>query len=534
MRTRWFTILLLLAIALGLALRAQDLGRESLWADEVNQFWGLDKPFGSFLADRWTLLDPPLNDVIAWGWNAVVRAWAPTHATDEAVIRTPVVVFGVAAIAAAALVARAAFGPVAGVVAAFVLATNPYHVRYSQEARMHALVPLLAMVAMLFLVRTLARGRSRDALWFGVLSAVAVYAHYFALLPLAAATVATLVLWARTREARLRVLLRGELIGLALCVPYLAAQVMYAGVSHHGYRPWLKKLGPPTYDTLLQTGRVYVGHSLDAVIATAPLAAIDGVILAAAIAALALLLVLGTAVTRADEPVHLRAHLLAIVVGAFGAVFLVSQVRPVFHARYMLATFPALLLLLVRARPVWLVALGALFPIALGTLVAPRYHALMLKPDYREAAAVLLHTLQPGDVVTADFLDRRPLQHYARLAASRESPVVQAIDRSWDYTRTPADILEIWKQAIAAGRDVYEIDVLRVSFRLTAEALARRLETPHDAARELVFESRPLPYIRIWRRDTLPSDFSMDLASPSKRGRGPRESCTLVERRTNA
>jgi len=311
----------------------------------------------------------------------------------------------------------------------------------------------------------------------------------------------------------LRALLRGELVGLALCVPFIAAQMLYAGTSHHGYRPWLKKLGPPSFDTLRQTGRMYVGHGLDAVIAAAPLAAWDGALLTAAIGALALLLALGVTANRADEPAHLRAHLLAIVVGTFGAVFLVSQLRPVFHPRYMLATFPALLLLLVRARPVSLVALLALFPIALGTLVEPRYHALMLKPDYRAAAAVLTGTLQAGDVVAAEFLDARPLQHYARLAASRESPAVRALERSWDHARTPADTLEIWKRAITTGRHVYEIDVLRGTQRITADALARRVAGSSDTGRELVFESRPLPYIRIWRRDSLPSDFAMDLAA---------------------
>ncbi len=501
MRARWFTALLVLAAALGLALRMQDVGRESLWYDEVYQFWWTQQPLRPFLIQRWTMIDPPLNDVIAWGWNGATRRWAPAHATDEAAIRAPAVAFGAATVVVAGLTARAAFGPTAGIVGAFLLATNPYHLRYSQEARMYALTTLLATVAMLFLVRTLDRGRARDATGFGVFAAAAVYAHYFALVPLALASATTYALARRDGSERVRALLRGELLGLALSAPYVAAQAVLSIVNHHGRRAWLKKLGPPTLGTIVRTARLYATDNLGRLVA-AHASPADVLLVGGAPLALALLLLLGIAARRPDEPRHLRPHLLAIAFGSLAAVLLVSELRPIFHPRYLLCTFPALLLLLVRARPARLVAAIALVPIACGTLVEPRDHERMLKPDYRDAAAALVRMFEPGDAVDVHDLDERPLWHYARLATAADSPVVTAITHG-GRSDTRSEAAEArWRRTIAAGRRIFEVDVSLPPG--TSGAGPRRQVASPAEGRRLVFESEPLPYIRLWARDALP------------------------------
>jgi len=86
--------------------------------DELTQLEFTDQPLRSFLSDRWQRADPPLNDVIAWAWNAGLRRWAPRRASDEAAVRAPAVLFGVLAIPAMGLAASAAFGRGPGAVAA--------------------------------------------------------------------------------------------------------------------------------------------------------------------------------------------------------------------------------------------------------------------------------------------------------------------------------------------------------------------------------------------------------------------------------
>src|SRR5439155_5893067 len=181
----YFAVVLVIATTLGLFLRLQDLGTESFWSDELTQLEWTDQPLGAFLSQRWERADPPLNELVAWGWNNGLRRWAPRLAANEAAVRAPVVLFGVLAIPAVGFAAASAFGLLPGALAALLLATNPHHVRYSQEARMYPLTVLLSTVAVIFLVRTLRDGRRRDALAFGACAAAASYAHFYAFLPLA-------------------------------------------------------------------------------------------------------------------------------------------------------------------------------------------------------------------------------------------------------------------------------------------------------------------------------------------------------------
>src|SRR4030095_2340075 len=112
-------------------------------------------PLFKFLRDTFERVAPPLSELIGYAWNNALRALVPSLASDEVALRLPVVAFGVATIPVVAVATRASFGSVAGVVAAFLLAANPYHVHYSQEARHYALHVLVVALALAVLVRFL-------------------------------------------------------------------------------------------------------------------------------------------------------------------------------------------------------------------------------------------------------------------------------------------------------------------------------------------------------------------------------------------
>jgi mannosyltransferase len=77
-------------------------------------------------------------------------------------------------------------GRAVGVLAAALLALNPFHVWYSQEARMYTLLFLLALGVGYFFQQVLSRGRRHNWVGLGIVSGLAYVTHYFALLlPLA-------------------------------------------------------------------------------------------------------------------------------------------------------------------------------------------------------------------------------------------------------------------------------------------------------------------------------------------------------------
>lgn len=69
-----------------------------------------------------------------------------------------------------------------GFLAAVLLALNPFHVWYSQEARMYTLLFSLALGVGYFFERVMARGKQRNWVGLAIVSSLAYVTHYFSLL----------------------------------------------------------------------------------------------------------------------------------------------------------------------------------------------------------------------------------------------------------------------------------------------------------------------------------------------------------------
>jgi hypothetical protein len=113
---------------------------------------------------------------------------------SEAALRLPAFLFGIASIAAIALMLKELGMARAGVIAAFLLSIHPWHIRYASEARGYALVLCFLPLLVVCLLRALRSGAWRwwsavGALQFGLL-----YAYPASLYPVAATNAVTLLL----------------------------------------------------------------------------------------------------------------------------------------------------------------------------------------------------------------------------------------------------------------------------------------------------------------------------------------------------
>jgi MFS family permease len=169
-------------------------------------------------------ISPPLYFVLAW-------ICAQFGSASE-LIRLPALIAGLASIPLAFLLARRLFGTSAGLVAAALMALNPFMVYYSTEARSYSLAIAFLLGSTLAMLIAAER---RSIGWWGVyaaLVALAMYAHYTALFVLAAQLL--WLLWARP----------------AARVPALLATVAAALV----YLPWapgaIDDARSPTVDVL--------------------------------------------------------------------------------------------------------------------------------------------------------------------------------------------------------------------------------------------------------------------------------------------
>ena len=133
---------------LALILRLINLN-QSLWLDEAVQ---AITSRGSFLGIFQELkgdFHPPLYHLLIWGWVHL-------FGSSEIILRLPSVIFGVATVFVVCLIAQEIFpkkGFKLAELSALFLATAPFHIYYSQEARNYALTAFLASLSMYYFIR---------------------------------------------------------------------------------------------------------------------------------------------------------------------------------------------------------------------------------------------------------------------------------------------------------------------------------------------------------------------------------------------
>jgi mannosyltransferase len=185
-----YLVVLVALVLLGMALRLYGLDADSMWTDEI------------FTAERAQLDLPTLFSRLASGEGRGIQLpllYVIAHfsvaslGTSEFVLRFGSMLVGSLSILLIYKLGEMLWSRDVGLAGAFLLAINPYHVQYSQEARHYALMTFLALMSSIFLIKAVQR--NSPSLWLGfvVSTILSLYNHYFAFLFLPAQVV--LVAW---------------------------------------------------------------------------------------------------------------------------------------------------------------------------------------------------------------------------------------------------------------------------------------------------------------------------------------------------
>jgi len=172
---RWFVVLVLAAVVTGGALSFQRLG-QSFWDDEeYNVSRSIDGAYvvsGSgeveFKEARWRdalwyyyipnnhVAHTVLSRLSLGAWRVAARP--DTQIVSERAVRLPAYLAGLASIASIGVLLWRLGHPLAGTIAAWLLALHPWHIRYGSEARGYSMMLLLLSASLTLLVRALHRG----------------------------------------------------------------------------------------------------------------------------------------------------------------------------------------------------------------------------------------------------------------------------------------------------------------------------------------------------------------------------------------
>jgi 4-amino-4-deoxy-L-arabinose transferase-like glycosyltransferase len=403
--TRGRLAAIVLVLLLAAALRTVNLGGHTLWYDET--FAVLFAEAGPEAMLEGTLAQgdgdsaaeehPPLYYFALAPWIAVSgRAALP--------VRMLSALAGLLTVAVLYRLAADLFGRGAGLAAAFMAACAPFHVQYSQEARMYALMALWLTLATWCFVRALGKNSRRWWAAFAVFAALSMYTQQLSAFYLLAIALYPVVL------RRWDVVRRVAMAGAGALLLYL---------------PWLlqlpSQLGKLENFWLERPGAAQIVQTLFGL--AVPLIDLpSGVYIGGLMASLLLIALLALHARRAWKRVGESLGLaLWLAVAPVVLMFAAGQVAPVYLLRALL---PSALMFYAAAG--WLLAHGRVprfvagaaigLWLAVGGIGLGYHYTRDTFPNapFDAAAATLEETLLPGEVIVhSNKLSFLPMVYYA-------------------------------------------------------------------------------------------------------------------------
>jgi hypothetical protein len=385
-------------------LRAHALTAKSFWFDEgvsvaiARLDW---ENFGRILWRREANMS--LYYLLLRGWIQLGHS--------EAFIRGLSVIFALAAVPALYLLGRKLFDARTGLIAATLLAFNAYAVRYAQEARSYSLMLLLCTLSSFYFLKSLEAPSRRNRVLYVLISALAVYAHFFSGLLVLAQWFALRFLDRQAAPVGLRKVWGG--IALAVSPTVLFVATTGAGPLRWIQRPGVKELWDFALRLAGNAGPVLVGMYVAACVA-------------------AMWPFRYKRRLRVPWDAWRYRFLLLWLVFPVLLTVAVSFARPLFLPRYFFFCLPALLLLaaagLARLRSAWLLAPALAVFLALSLRGDKSYYQQdfdLHRDDWRGVTDHVLSQARAGDAIVFQIaMGRMPYEYYRGLARNPSLPVV--------------------------------------------------------------------------------------------------------------
>jgi mannosyltransferase len=219
-------------VAIGVVLRWWPRG--ALWLDEAQSVAFAELPLRAIPGALRHDGAPPAYYLLLHGWIAV-------FGDSDTSVRWLSAFLSTATLLLVALWARRRWGNTVGLVAAGLLAVNPFAIRYGAETRMYALVMFEVVVGLVVVDWAWRRPTLPRLAALAALSALLLYTHYWAIYLLLAAA-GGLLLAARRGRRPARQLAFAVLAGFVLWIPWVPT---FLYQSRHTGTPWASPASLP-------------------------------------------------------------------------------------------------------------------------------------------------------------------------------------------------------------------------------------------------------------------------------------------------
>jgi mannosyltransferase len=384
-----------LIIGLAVFLRFHAIAVKSFWVDEGNSVEIARLPWTQFFLLFWH------REANMAFYHVLLHFWVKIAAT-EGFVRGLSALFSIATVPLVYMLGRRLFGNRVGLIAAWLLALNAFHIRYAQETRSYSLVVFLAVLATLLFIGNLQEPLRTHWGWYSVACVLAIYTHFLSALVILAHGVS--LLWLDPRQVPWRNFAR-SLRWIVYGTLPIAIVILRAG----GTWKWVPHTSA---DAVLQSLEIMAGNRGKTLAALA--------IFALLLAVHALWRAWRSSERRLDKWGYALIFSWLLVPPIL--VLAASVVKPLFLPRYLLFCLPAWTLGvavgIARLRPVWLAwTLGAV--ISLLCVQGTRGYYLqdfdIVREDWRSASLYILHHAEAGDAIFFSNYGRMPFEYYRSL-----------------------------------------------------------------------------------------------------------------------
>jgi uncharacterized membrane protein len=443
----WRPLLVLSILLLAAAgLRLHRLDAESAWLDEAFAIGIARTDVAGILHETRLDVHPPLYYFILHAWVLLLDGSVWTARLLSVLCSLGILVASY--VVGARLVSR----PV-GLTAAALLAVSVFQVEFAQEARMYALLTLLATISTYGFIRLFERPRLHWFLLYAAVTALMVYTHVYATFIIGAQGASLVVDVLYRRGASRDVLLRwlGALgLVFAAFLPWLSVFVWQVSLVQRNF--WI---GEPEWNGILSAFLTYAG-SLRLYYVYLGLMALGALHLW----------------RRPRAPEIERPALFFLVPWLLGPIvfpFVLSLIgSPIFLPKYTIAASVPFAILLAAGlaslpfRALRAAALATCLAMSLQTL--PAYYDTQTKDGWREAVATVESAAHPGDlIVLYPYFNQIAFNFYLERedVVVRPFPVVATVppEDGWDVVmqRAVTDHRRVWFVTLDADASAHPV-----------------------------------------------------------------------------
>jgi len=235
-RTRlWLPVLVLL---MGFSLRLLRLEDREMWYDEAFAVLYAEKQPEAIIYGTITPVEGAASDIHPVLYYFFLHGWMELGRSPF-VVRFPSVVFGLLSLCLVFRIARELSDLRVGLLATALAAISPFHIWYSQEARMYSLLCLLSLLSIYFFIKACEDRKRLHWISFGVSTGLSLYCHNLAFL--VPVTLDLLILLHRRWNLVGRLLV-AHVVSLLMFLPWLLLLPGQFAKVQQAY--WVTKPGP--------------------------------------------------------------------------------------------------------------------------------------------------------------------------------------------------------------------------------------------------------------------------------------------------